>query len=97
MGIPPVGLSGQSTVKISFSVLDSPLRGWPSTFVNKAGVLLTLYVDDFLFAGKSEDVRLAAKAVSSVLNMGKTEAVDKFLGCFYPSSTVDGISKISIN
>jgi hypothetical protein len=75
----------------------TPVAGWPSTFVNKAGVLLTLYVDDFLFAGKSEDVRLAAKAVSSVLDMGKTEALDKFLGCFYSSSTVEGITKISIN
>ena len=52
----------------------TPVAGWPSTFVNKAGVLLTLYVDDFLFAGKSEDVHIAAKAVSSVLDMGKTEA-----------------------
>jgi len=73
------------------------VAGWPSTFVNKAGVLLTLYVDDSFFASKSEDVRLAAKAVSSVLDLGKTEALDEFLGCFYPSSAVEGITTISIN
>ena len=75
----------------------TPVAGWPSTFVNKAGVLLTLYVDDFLFAGKSEDVHIAAKAVSSVLDMGKTEALEKFLGCFYSTSTVEGATKVSIN
>ena len=65
-------------VALGFTTVD----GWDSVFV-RDGVLVIVYVDDFILSGLSERVHTAAHQVSSVMAMGKAEPLSRFLACLY--------------
>jgi hypothetical protein len=61
-----------------FSCVD----GWPSMYI-KGNVLVVVYVDDFTVSGPIEDVDKTCSLLESMFTMGKSETLDRLLGCKY--------------
>jgi hypothetical protein len=83
------------------SVGFSAVEGWESVFVHKSlGLMLVVYVDDFLLVGEKKSVDIGWTKIRTVVKLGDTGPLGHFLGCTHDvskSTNADGSVKTTVS